>query len=149
MIAAAAGRRRSGRRGSAAVEIAVLSPLLIALMIGALEFGMLGLRHMALTGAIRAGVDYAFQYDDSAGTERAVRSAAGNNADVVATTRWCECAGVTVACGGLCAGNLAQQVYVRVSVTETYRPTFLNVELISSLLGPARAISKTATFRIQ
>jgi len=144
-----AARRSLGRRGSALVELALVLPMLLMLTIGVLEFGMLGLRHMALTGAVRAGVDYAFQYDDTAGTERAVRSAANNDAASVSTSRWCECAGVSVACGGLCAGNLAQQVYVRVAVSETYVPTFLNVEMIAAVIGPSATLASNATFRIQ
>ena len=145
-----AARRRVGRRGSALVEIALLLPMLLVLTIGLLEFGLLGLRHMALTGAVRAGVDYAFQYGDDAGTRRAVQSAAGNNAATVTSSTWCECAGSTVACNiGLCTGNLAPQVYVRVAVSEVYRPIFINDEMIASLLGPSRTLSSNATFRIQ
>jgi Flp pilus assembly protein TadG len=145
----AAVPRRSRRRGGALVELAMVLPMLLILTIGLLEFGLVGLRHMALTGAVRAGVDYAFQYDDSAGTERVIRSAAGNSAAVVTSNRWCECAGATVVCGGVCAGNIAQQVYVRVAVSEIYIPIFINVEMIESLLGPSKTLSSSATFRIQ
>ena len=117
--------------------------------VSALEFGVLGLRHMALTGAVRAGVDYAFQYDDAAGTSRAVQAAAGNDAVSVTTTRFCECAGATVGCGGLCSNGTTKQIYVIVSAQETYVPIFLTYEMIASLLGPSTTLSTTATFRIQ
>lgn len=145
----AAARRGRDRRGNAAVEIALAMPMLLALLIGVLEFGVLGLRHMALTGAVRAGVDYAFQYDDAGGTQRAVRNAAGNDAIGVTTARFCECAGATVGCGGLCANGATQQIFIRVSAQETYVPIFLTYEMIASLLGPSTTLTATATFRFQ
>jgi Flp pilus assembly protein TadG len=141
--------RRLGRRGGALVELALVLPMLLILTIGLLEFGLLGLRHMALTGAVRAGIDYAFQYGDVDGTRRAVQSAAGNNSATVNTNQWCECAGATVTCGGPCADNTAQQVYVSVSVSETYVPIFVNVEMIETLLGPSMTLGSNATFRVQ
>jgi len=143
--------RRAGhaRRGSALVELALALPMLLALLIGMLEFGMVGLRHLALTGAVRAGVDYAFQYDDVAGTQRAVQTAAGSEAVSVTSTRFCECAGASVVCGGLCPGNVAQQIFVTVSARETYAPMFVNHHMIASLLGSSATLAASATFRIQ
>ncbi len=143
-----AARRGRTRRGNALIELALALPMLLALLIGLLEFGMVGLRHMALTGAVRAGVDYGFQNDDVAGTQRAVRAAAGNDAVSVTSSRFCECAGASAVCGGLCVGGAAQQVFIAVAVQETYVPTFLNYELIASLLGPSATLSANATFRV-
>ena len=149
MTGRATRRRRTDRRGSALVELALVLPMLLTLLIGMLEFGLLGLRHLTLTGAVRAGVDYAFQHDDAAGTTRAVRAAAGNNAVSVTTARFCECSGASAVCGGTCAGGTAQQVFVTVTAQEAYAPIFLGNEMIGSLLGPSSTVSARATFRIQ
>ena len=143
--------RAATRRGNAAVELAMMAPFLATLLVGMLEFGLLGLRHMAITGAVRAGVEYAFQYDDTAGVTRAVQAAAGTgDAVTVASARFCECAGATVTCGaGLCAGGIPQQVFIRVSAQETYTPIFLSNDMIQSLIGNAAVISRTATFRVE
>ena len=141
--------RRTGRRGSALVELALVLPMLLTLLIGMLEFGLLGMRHMTLTGAVRAGVDYAFLHDDAAGTTRTVRSAAGSEAVGVTSSRFCECAGASAVCGGVCAGGAAQQVFVTVTAQEAYVPIFLSHEMIASLLGPTTTVSARATFRIQ
>ena len=139
------------RRGNAAVELAMMAPVLATLLVGMLEFGLLGLRHMAITGAVRAGVEYAFQYDDTEGVTRAVQAAAGTGEAVsVSSARFCECAGAPVTCGGgLCASGLAQQVFIRVTAQETYTPIFLTNDMIHSLLGTAAVVSKTATFRVE
>jgi len=144
-------RQAFARRGNAAVELAMMAPFLATLLIGMLEFGLLGLRHMAITGAVRAGVEYAFQYDDSDGLTRAVRAAAGTGEAVsVASARFCECAGAAVTCGGgLCAGGIPQQVFVRVTAQETYAPIFLSNDMIRSVIGSAAVVSETATFRVE
>ena len=53
-------RRRPGRqRGSLSVEVAVATPVLITLVLGAVDFGLLMNTAASLRGATRAGAEYA------------------------------------------------------------------------------------------
>jgi len=51
-----ARQRRSGERGSAAVEAAIVTPLVMALLFGIVELGFLFKDYLAAAGAVRAGV---------------------------------------------------------------------------------------------
>ena len=50
------GQRKSGQRGSAAVEAAIVTPLVMALLFGIIELGFLFKDYLAAAGAVRAGV---------------------------------------------------------------------------------------------
>lgn len=50
------GQRKSRERGSAAVEAAIVTPLVMALMFGIVELGFLFKDYLAAAGAVRAGV---------------------------------------------------------------------------------------------
>jgi Flp pilus assembly protein TadG len=49
------GGRRVGERGSAAVEAAIVTPLVMALLFGIVELGFVFKDYLAVTGAVRAG----------------------------------------------------------------------------------------------
>ena len=49
-------QRKSGERGSAAVEAALVTPLVMALLFGIIELGFLFKDYLAATGAVRSGV---------------------------------------------------------------------------------------------
>jgi Flp pilus assembly protein TadG len=51
------GRKRIfGERGAAAIEAAIVTPLVMALLFGIIEFGFLFKDYLAVAGAVRAGV---------------------------------------------------------------------------------------------
>jgi Flp pilus assembly protein TadG len=66
-----AARRPGERRGAAAVEFAVVSPLLVMLLLGVIEFGRMSMVQQAITTAAREGAREAI-VDGS--TESQVRS---------------------------------------------------------------------------
>ena len=49
-------RRRSGDRGAVAVEAALITPLIVLLLFGIIEFGLLFKNYLAVTSSTRAGV---------------------------------------------------------------------------------------------
>jgi hypothetical protein len=49
------GGRRVGERGAAAVEAAIVTPLVLALLFGIVELGFVFKDYLAVTGAVRAG----------------------------------------------------------------------------------------------
>ena len=50
---------RKHRRGAAAVEFAILVPVLVTLVLGAIDFGRFAYNYIAVTNAARAGAAYA------------------------------------------------------------------------------------------
>lgn len=68
MIAVRKWRRRGSREGSVAVEMALITPVLLALIFGAVDYGLMDDMQSALEGATRAGAEYArTAYTDTTG----------------------------------------------------------------------------------
>jgi Flp pilus assembly protein TadG len=115
-----------GRRGSAAIELAIVAPLLLTLLGGVLDVGF-GLQEAMLAqNAAEAGALYAATHGwDSAGIQAAVVAAAPARG-ITATpppSRFCGCANASgiaaTACGTRCSGGVAAS-YVSVGASLTH-----------------------------
>ncbi len=140
------------RRGAVAVELALLSPVIMLMIVGAIDYGGALFERMRLESAARAGAQYALQnpgaLDNTAAIEQAVRDASSLvdplSVSVVPSV-FCECPdGTAVACGGTCGGGALLRTFVAVTVTENFSPMF-------SYPGIASPITLTgrATIRVQ
>ena len=114
-------RRESG---SALVEFALVSPLLLVILLGAIDFGRVSYAAMALTNAARAGAQYGAQSlatstDYSGMQAAAIRSSSLDIAGMTAAaSRRCECAGSAQACNGTCLTTL--RIYVMVTTAKDF-----------------------------
>ncbi len=70
------GRRTNIERGQAAVEFALVLPLLLVLLVGIIEFGRAWNEHQVITEAARAAARKAAVYDPSVTRDSVVRTAA-------------------------------------------------------------------------
>lgn len=122
-------RLREGRRGSAAVEFAIIAPLLVLLAVGIYDYAMALSQRTQVENAARAGAAYVTARGwDVAGISQAVTGAT-NNAGISALpapTQFCGCgdaaAGVVAAaCGSPCSGGDVARTYVSVGASATYR----------------------------
>lgn len=118
-------------RAAVAVELALLTPVLMLMLVGAIDFGGAVNERMKLTSAARAGVQFASQSpanaDDTAGILQAVQNAGGlDTASItISTTQFCACGdGSAAACGDTCAGGGAAGAYVSITVVEQYSTIF-------------------------
>ncbi len=123
--------------GSVAIELALLTPVLAALLIGSVDLGTYIYEKMQLQSASRAGAQYAIQSDgnaeDTAGISAAVlASSADLDAGVAITSAaFCGCIdgsetalSDTTGCSTTCPGGDFPGLSVRVTVTNTYTPIF-------------------------
>jgi len=137
------------RRGTATVEFALVTPLLLLLLAAVVDFGMLLRTATCLTDAARAGAEYGSQNattsQDIAGMKTAAANAEPGISGMTTTAvQSCQCSnGSTVSCGGSC-GSGAVQIYVKVTTTATTAAAFTN-----SSLGYNGTISAAATLRAQ
>lgn len=122
-------------RGSVAVELALLAPVLAGMLIGIVDIGTYIHQKMQLQSAARAGAQYAIQSDgnaeDTAGISAAVTASADLDAGFsITSVAFCGCADGTettvsvTGCGGTCAGGDNPALSVRVTVTNTFTPIF-------------------------
>jgi Flp pilus assembly protein TadG len=118
-LATAAQRwRLRSRRGIAALEFALVVPVLILLILATVDYGRAIAQSMRLSNAVRAGAQYALSFpDDVAGINARVTGALGGWTDVSVATE-CQCAGGTTsatACTEVCSG-------IRVTTVRATRP---------------------------
>jgi Flp pilus assembly protein TadG len=116
---------RPRSKGSAALELALVLPLLLLILAGTMEFGRVFHVGSAVWGAARAGTQYGVQSvaksQDLAGMEQAARNDAPGTAGLqVTTSRFCTCInGTSVACGT--SGCTPKRIYVKVVTSAVFQ----------------------------
>ena len=136
------------RRGSALVELALISPLLLVLLAGVLNYGFALRTAAAVTTAAHAGAQYGSMSTANANNSAGIRAAALNaepnvSGMTVSSAVSCECPGGTaVNCSGSCTGNMLMYVQVTASATAA---TFFSY----SGLPFTGTVTSTATMRAQ
>src|SRR5262245_17088729 len=68
-------RRTTGRRGAAAVEFALVLPVMVLIALGCVDFGRFAYDYIALKNAARAGAEYAIMTPYTSSTQGAWESA--------------------------------------------------------------------------
>jgi Flp pilus assembly protein TadG len=117
-------RRKSGQ---SAVELALTLPVLIVLLLVALDFARLYYMSMEVTDAARAGAQYGAQNRTAAANTLGIEQAACNSMQNISctpgtnavATNFCQCSGTTVSCTtpGTCASYVQDFVQVTTSAT--------------------------------
>lgn len=114
--------------GSALVELAVVSPLLLFMALGVGDLGRVVYTSLILSHAARAGAQYGAQTNATTGDASGIRAAALDEAQdispvAVTSQRICECPGAgTVSCSTtMCTGYGVPQVFVQVTTTKTFQ----------------------------
>lgn len=114
---------RTGKRGTFAIEHALVMPFLLLLLSGAIDLGYALTQSSSLSGAARAGAQFAMRFpSDSDGIKDVVTKALNYDPATLTVTSnlACECEnGTTVACTDTCSGA-APLAYVTVNVSKTY-----------------------------
>ena len=90
-------RLRGEDRGIAAIELALIAPVLALIIVAIVDFGMAFSRQMTLANGVRAGVQYAMVRRPVQGDTDAIQQTVADNAYVPlgnVTVNWvCECSG--------------------------------------------------------
>lgn len=122
---------RASSNGAAAVELALLAPVVMLMILGAIDFGGALFERMRLTNSARAGVQFALQSDanaqDPTGIEQSVLNATGLDplSVTVAQSQYCECAdGTTIVCTATCTGGGPLRRFVNVTVSEQFQTLY-------------------------
>lgn len=118
------------RNGASAVELALLTPLLLLLLVGVFDFGTAILRKMQLNNAATVGAQYAVLDDRNAdGLQQAIANATELSGGdfTVATSRVCECLdGRSVTCSNAdaCGTGARRRFFLEVSVSRAHATMF-------------------------
>jgi Flp pilus assembly protein TadG len=124
--------------GAAAIEFAIVVPILILTMIGVVDFGVGYYRKMQVQDAAQIGAQYAMRHGfDTAAIQNAIANATSFTGITAspAPTEYCGCpssSGVAaVSCTATCTGGTTPGTYMTVSAQGTYT-TILPYPLIDS-----------------
>jgi Flp pilus assembly protein TadG len=137
------------RRGGAAVELAVLFPIILLILIGIVDYGRVFYTWVQVSNAARAGAEWGgqdFSKETNTDSMTAVAKADGADAGTLTpvSSYFCECVGAANPTCAACAGGAAPEVYTRVVISKT-----VNMFLAYPGLPSSITISRTAIFRSQ
>jgi len=113
--------------GASAVEFALLSPLLIFMFVGTIDFGLFIMERMHIQNTAHAVADYVAQVQDDANVQVVAEEAYDRDfSDIVIISEFeCECSdGVVDACPITCSSDDYQRRFVRVSASGSFAPLF-------------------------
>ena len=144
---------RTGRRGSAMIEMALATPLLMLMVCGAMDLARMFLAGIVLESAARAGAQYASFSPGKAGAYDAANAAGqadvgsnGISPVVVSSRTFCGCTTSTteVSCTAGSCGAEVPGGYVETTATYTFVPLVPYPGISSSIPMVGRA-----RFRVQ
>ena len=138
--------------GAAAVELAVILPVLTLLAIGVADYGRSYFAGITVSHAARAGAQYGAQNTGTSGNFTGMSAAAIQDAgdvgriDPPSASRFCRCPDSTadVDCTTTCTGYGAPETFVSVTTSKTVR--FL---LRYPGLPTGSTVTRTVTLRVQ
>jgi Flp pilus assembly protein TadG len=139
-------------RGAQLIEMAVLTPFLLVVLLGATDFARVSYYAITLANAARAGAQFATQSSLAALNVAGIKAAADLEAENIGTitvvsSLSCRCPGsaTIVSCTtGTCPGEAVKELYTTVTASRSF------VTLVSwpGIPSPV-ALSKTSIMRVQ
>jgi Flp pilus assembly protein TadG len=142
-------RARRSEQGSATIEMAILTPLLLLLLLGASDFARIYRTQMALGSAAYSAAQYGARSKLSSGDIAGMIDKAKKNAKNIANptasaARSCKCGGGTSSCASVCANGSAPEIYVEVAVSSTFETALKYPGIPTSI-----PLSQTSTMRVE
>ena len=140
---------RGAEAGSAFIELGLMFPVLLLILVGAIDFARVFFAGIALTNAAEVGAMYGARSvtgsSDLTGMQDAsIADAADLSGVTAAATQYCNCGnGTAHSCPVTCTGSTAH-TYVSVSTSYTFTPLFPIPGIPSSI-----PMTRTAVMRVQ
>ena len=139
-------------RGAQLIEMAILTPFLVFVLLGATDFARVSYYAITVANAARAGAQFGTQSSlaalNAAGIKAAAEVEATNIAPInVTSSLACRCPGSTVVVSctvGACTGDAVKELYTSVTASKTFT-TLVGWPGIPSPI----ALSRTSTMRVQ
>jgi Flp pilus assembly protein TadG len=143
------GRTRRAIAGVAAIELSLVSPLLITGVLGAGELGITIYRETQVSFAAQAGINYAIAKGfDVTGMSTAIVNSTKTSGFVIAASpapsQFCGCATATgvaaASCGSTCSSGFKAGTYVQANSKAQFSPIIPNPWQNSTVTLTAQAI---------
>ncbi len=121
--------------GAAAVEFAIILPVLAAMVVGIAQYGGQVIAYQQMHDGVEAGAVYVMRggSDMTAAKDIALGAWPNPPSDAAVTTNhFCTCAGVTSSCTALCSDNSYPQAYTTISASGTYSGLYMSQSMSTS-----------------
>lgn len=128
-------RLRAATDGAAMVEFVIVAPLLVAFVIGIVQYGGMVIAYNQMHDAVESGAVYVMRGGSAASTIKSVTNAAWPNApsdSSVSVSQVCSCLGVTSSCSSLCSDNSYPESFTTISASGTYSGLWGNQSMSTS-----------------
>lgn len=108
-------------RGAAAIEFAILLPVMLLILVGAADFGLTVHSRLQLQSAANAGLQHAIATQGSKAelTKTVITHELGGTPATVEVAQYCECSGARVQCTAACGSTKASFVEGKVRMTRS------------------------------
>lgn len=121
--------------GAAAVEFAVVTPFLAAMLVGVIQYGGMIVANQQMHDGVAAAAVYVMRGGNDSATIRSIATGAWPNRPsdaAVTVAQFCSCAGVTQTCSALCADGSYPQSFTTISASGTYSGVWANQSMSTS-----------------
>jgi Flp pilus assembly protein TadG len=138
--------RLKSSNGNVAIEFAFVLPVLLLLIIAALDFGLVEWNKIYVRSAVNAGIDYALGVSSTPGlVQTAIQNATPLSNLTISVTQFCQCSdNSSIACTGTCPGGTTPDKYISINVQ-----TNVSLSGVYSFVANPYPITETATVMIQ
>jgi len=141
-------RGREGQSGQALVELAVTMPILLLILVGAIEMGRVAYTSIEVSNAALAGVQYGAQTAATAGDTTGIQTAAQNDAQnvtlgttTVSSSCICSDGSASTCVSTDCSGSHIETI-LKVQTQAAFNPGFHLPGLATSYTLHGQAIQK-------
>jgi Flp pilus assembly protein TadG len=139
---------RRDRRGVAAVEFAIIVPVLIGMFMGVVDLGLGLFTQVQLANAAQAGAAYAMQKGYNAGgMTYAAQTSTRLTGLTVTPSQFCGCPSdtgvISTSCTASCGDGLTAGTFVQISVSKAYSTLLSYPGLPSTINMSESAVART------
>ena len=121
---------RRDKRGTSAVEFALIAPVMAAVVVGLADVNNMGMGASNMQTAVRAGAQYAMSGGTDATTAQTKANAAWTRkpaGGTISASRVCKCASTVTDCSTPCATNQWPEMYMTVTATGHFGGNFYSM----------------------
>lgn len=137
-------RKIKNTKGTAAIEFALIVPMLFLVLSGIFNFGLILIKKNQLNSVINAGVLYSIRTpSNTSNIQNKMTSATSISPLTSSVTSYCACSGTVASCSSVCGDGSAPSSFVTMTASSTVALYALDFVLTNPF-----PISTTATIRV-
>ena len=122
-------------RGVSAIEFGFIGPILVAVVIGTTDAGLVTYRYYDMDAAVGSGAQYVMRGGSDMSVAQAIVGSGWTTRTqkgAIAVEEFCRCAAKIAQCSATCADGASPQGFTTIRVSDTYHGLFVDKDLAAS-----------------